>query len=209
MSRIAAAVLLLLSLSSPSRADSLEIVKGDVVLRTGAGEQSLTQSHDISKAVSSPDGAWIAYVRHFPPTKEEEEALPDGRSELWLVDRTGTNRRRLLTGTANGEVERTTAEINDILFGLAGDRIYILTTAWATSNAIHEIRLSDGAERFIVAGNDLALVTTGQQRGFLLVKQHRYRDQGGSYDDIWLVTPDGKTVRRVADSMEKARRKMP
>ena len=172
MSRIAAAVLLLLSLSSPSRADSLEIVKGDVVLRTGAGEQSLTQSHDISKAVSSPDGAWIAYVRHFPPTKEEEEALPEGRSELWLVDRTGTNRRLLLTGTANGEVERTTAEINNILFGLAGDRIYFLTTAWAVSNAIH-------------------------------------RDQGGSYDDIWLVTPDGKTVRRVADSMEKARRKMP
>ncbi len=190
-------VLLMLAVSSPGRADTLEVFKGDVMLRTASGEHPVTSSHDVGEALLSPDGAWIAYIRR-PPA---------GESELWLGDRDGRQPRRLLASTAADDPKRNLTEFNTLAFAPDGDRLYVQTVAWATSNAIHEIHLPDGAERYIIDGNDVAVVTQGRDRGHLLVERHGYRKGGGSFEAVWLVTPDGKPLRQVAESMEEARRR--
>ena len=73
--------------------------------------------------------------------------------------------------------------------------LYFATSAWATSGAIHAIDVNGKNLRFITAGNEYHVVTHGKYRGDLIVNQHRYHDQGGSYDWDWLFTPQGKQIK--------------
>lgn len=181
------ALLVLLMLSTPGYAASLDVVKGDVMV----DGKILTTSHDVTDAAASPDGGSIAYLRR-----------PSGReSELWLMTGHGGTPRRIFAGRPDGDPKRDTAELNAVVFALGGDAVFVLATAWAVSNAVHEIRLADGSARFVIDGNDLQVAEQG-----LLVQRHTYLPQGGSVDDIWLVTPAGKVVRRLGADMAEARR---
>lgn len=44
------------------------------------------------------------------------------------------------------------------------------------------------------------MVAKGEHRGRLIVQQHRYFVQGGSYDYLYLYTPDGQKIGLVAGS---------
>ena len=44
-------------------------------------------------------------------------------------------------------------------------------------------------------GNEYRVVMDGKYTSDLIVTQHRYREQGGSYDWDWLLTPAGKQIK--------------
>ena len=78
--------------------------------------------------------------------------------------------------------------------------VYFLSAAWAVSNAVHLLDLASNKQRFITDGNSLELVPVGKYRGYLIVSQHRYHKNGGSYDDFWLVSPKGKTIASLGEN---------
>jgi hypothetical protein len=94
-------------------------------------------------------------------------------------------------GHGDSEPKRTLAALGSPAFSPDGRALYFTSAAWATSGAVHAVDLVSGKERFVTAGNSLAVVPVGQYAGDLIVNKHKYWLAGGSYDWFWLVTPNG------------------
>ncbi|MCH1923036.1 hypothetical protein L9G15_26855, partial [Shewanella sp. A3A] len=76
-----------------------------------------------------------------------------------------------------------------VQFSADGRLVYFVTPAWATSGAVHVVDTTNRKVRFIVPGDGLHVMHTGEYRDHLLLSQHRYFLGGGSYDWIWLFSP--------------------
>jgi hypothetical protein len=85
-------------------------------------------------------------------------------------------------------------------FSSDGRKLFFETSAWATSDAIHMVDLETRKEQFVTDGNALQVVPSGEYKDHLLVTKHKYFIGGGSYDWVWLVTPDGKEVGPVGEN---------
>jgi hypothetical protein len=100
-----------------------------------------------------------------------------------------------------------------VQFSSDGRLVYFVTPAWATSGAVHVVDTTDRKERFVVAGNDLRVVHSGEYRDHLLLAQHRYFLGGGSYDWFYLFTPPGRKSawlgKTSATSSQRTTRKPP
>lgn len=171
----------------------------------------------VFEAALSPDGRRVVYVERRPPTPDDE-ADPN---LLWLTDTQGGQARLLVDprrthqdpppgdpALARGgedvvkEVESDLAGISSAQFSPDGRRVYFLTYAWVTSNAVHAVDLATGRVRYVCPGNDLEVIRTGKDCGLLRVGQHRYHDGHGSYNQDWLVTPAGRSVRPLGPEEE-------
>ena len=112
--------------------------QGGDVFYVGDDGQShqLTKSKNNGGAVLSPDGQRVAYL-HIKPKAERDHEL-FRRNEIWLVKVTGRNVRRLLkTHVDDDSAETNLAQFNSLTFSVAGDRLYFLSAAWVTSDALH------------------------------------------------------------------------
>lgn len=163
---------------------------------TGAARQ-LTRLGQDSQPALSPDGQRIVFVRkraRSNPLIADEQS-----SDLWLMDANGEQAHVLVAAHPDAEMEKSLTEFNNPLFSLDGSAVYFSCAAWATSNSIHRVTWSQGQPVFITDGNSLSLVPRGKYAGYLLVFKHKYRKAGGADDAYWLVTPQGKDVRRIGD----------
>jgi len=68
------------------------------------------------------------------------------------------------------------------------------TSAWVTSNAVHSLNVATGKTGYVASGTIGCVVLQGQYQGDLIVQQHRYFVQGGSYDPLYLYEPTGKEI---------------
>ena len=158
----------------------------------------LTTSGKASQAALSPDGKQIVFV-----------LTPDETTtELWLMDVTGQNAHSIIQSREHEDVKQNLTEIRKPVFSLDGKAVYFLTHAWATSNAVHVIDLETNKQWFITDGNSLALVPSGNYRGYLITQKHRYHEGGGSYDDYWLVSPKGETIKSLGEDQEHVEEKL-
>lgn len=174
--------------------DPVRISAGNVVLAFHDGNSLiLTSGHDAREAVLSLDQRLVAYVRRAG------EGRADGSDdELWLVDSEGKNLpRRLLAPQPAEDPKANLTGFNNPAFSPDGRLIYVLTRAWVTSNAVHQVDTDSGATRFITDANSLAVVPKGRYAGHLVVQKHKYLKQGGSREAFRLVTPDGLEVREL------------
>jgi hypothetical protein len=144
-------------------------------------------------------------LKHLVPTSLGDEQA----TELWIANSDGTQARRLLTGVAADSVERTLAALSSPRFSPDGRRIYFLSRAWVTSDAVHAVDVASGREWFVAPGNSLAVIPRGPLAGCLLVGQHRYRpNDGGSYDWTWVLGTDGHEITLAASDSEGADRRL-
>lgn len=204
MSRRAAIALLALC-ACPVLASSVQVNEGAIVFVAGDGvPRSLVPTRDNRDAVLSPDGRQVVYIHDPAPAIPGADA-PDA-SELWLVDAEGRSPRRLVENRPSETPEENLTAFNSPVFGLDGRSIYFLTEAWVTSNALHRVDLETGRVRYITDANSVQVVTEGRHRGKLVVEKHKYFEGGGSYDHFWLVTPEGKEVRKAGTTTNGVRR---
>ncbi|WP_419809538.1 TolB family protein [Sphingomonas sp.] len=177
---------------------SATIDRGNVVVHDGPATRTITIGGGFSEPVVSPDGRQVAFL-HADSSVEDEE-----RTSLWVAATAGAPPRRLVAPRESREPERNLARFGNLHWSLDGRFVYLDANAWATSEAIHQIDVRTGAERYIVDGWNLGVIRTGPWRGYLLVGQHRYyhRVEGGSYNPVALIRPDGHTMFRIPGSAE-------
>ena len=82
-------------------------------------------------------------------------------------------------------------------FSTDGRYVFFLSSAWATSGALHVVDTTNRKEHFVCAAHDFQVVRSGKYRDHLLVFQHRYFILSGSYDWFWIFSPDGKEIGPV------------
>lgn len=87
--------------------------------------------------------------------------------------------------------------ISRVRFSLEGGYLYAEISRWPTSNAIVQFSLSRAEGRLVIDGNGLRVMRSGPWRGFLLVSRHQYKPEGGSYDPVFVVRPDGHVQMMV------------
>lgn len=149
----------------------------------------LTSLHADTGPVISPDGQQVAFVR-TPPGSTESEA-----SEIWLSDVSGLDTHRILVSQPSDNLNESLSQFNSLAFSTDAGRLYFLSAAWATSNAVHVVNLKTGKVDFVTDGNALRVVPSGRYAGMLIVQKHKYFKRSGSYDYYWLISPSGKEIK--------------
>lgn len=148
----------------------------------------------------SPDSSLVVFVKPTPgrlvPTGQENTQA----TELWIARRNGDAPRRLLAGHAADDMRFVIAGLHSPAFSADGQRIFILSDAWVTSDALHVVNIRTGEQHYVAPANSLEVLRDGSYRGCLLVEQHRHWLAGGSYDWLWLIAPDGHDIGPVADT---------
>lgn len=184
-------------------AQEVTVREGNLFYRASAQgpARQLTSSGLDREPRLSPDGRTVAFVRGTPGDSVDSALERDEATALWIIGTDGGGARMLVRGRS-ADPEQMLAQFQSPRFSPDGRRIYFLSSAWATSGAVHAVDVASGSERFIAPGNSLDVVPSGEYAGHLLVSQHRYFLAGGSYDWIWLLTPDGAEVGPVGEGDE-------
>lgn len=204
---------LVLVLCVPWQLWALEVfVKyGNIFLSTEAGVVQLTASGRDLEACPAPDEKTVAYVRDTPDVLVGAGSGDINATELWVM-RVDTGRAELLVrGKEEGGIEKTLAGMRSLSFSPDGQRIYFLSSAWATSDSVQMVSLVTKEVRFLIDGVSLRVIAKGIYRGFLLVdraliKFDKNGDSLGRDVYLWLVTPEGKPVREIGHADGKAAR---
>ena len=84
-------------------------------------------------------------------------------------------------------------------FSPDGRRLYFVSSAWATSGAVHVIDLATRKERFFTDGSSLVIVPNGDYRGCLLIQKHKYFIGGGAYDWLEQTESNETACRRLKE----------
>lgn len=158
---------------------------------------ALAQLSPIEHVVA-PGGKRVYYIM--------STARPNaaGDSDMVIEEREMTTevRRILVKSRGADDPKENLTGFSHLALSPDARTLYFEAEAWATSDAIHAINLATGKERFVVAGGLACVVLAGEYQGDLIVQQHRYLVQGGSYDALWLFDPAGKQLGMVAQSTD-------
>ena len=165
--------------------------------------RQLTSQHIDSNPLLSPDGQTVVFGRTTQEKAVDSEEL---EREIWLSDISGKEVRRLLATHHDESPEKTLTQFNNWIFSADGKQLYFLTAAWAVSNALHVLDLATGKEHFITDANDVLVIGKGKYANHLVVSKHKYFKGGGSSDYYWLVTPEGREIKKVGEDDEQAER---
>jgi hypothetical protein len=151
----------------------------------------------------------VAFVRPTPQHIISTSLGQEQATELWIASSDGSNARRLVTGARSDSVPLILADLSSPSFSPDGKRVYFLSSAWVTSKAVHAVDVASGREWYIAPGNTLEVIPRGEFAGCLLVAQHRYSaESGGSYDWVWVLTPNGRQLMKASDDSEDAERQL-
>ncbi|HET7234270.1 MAG TPA: hypothetical protein VFJ16_29930 [Longimicrobium sp.] len=185
----------------PALAQSVTVEHGVIFYQPagGSARRRIDPSGMVRDARLSPDGRTIAYVDGTPDRLIAAAGEATQATELKTIGVDGRNARVLVRGRPSESPREVLADFMSPRFSPDGRRIYFLSSGWATSGAVHAVDVATGREWFVVPGNSLEVVRSGEYAGHLLVSQHRYFLVAGSYDWLWLFTPDGREVGPVGE----------
>jgi hypothetical protein len=190
-------LLFTLLLSATTIATSVREQEGNIfyVGDDGASRQ-LTSTHANTDPLLTPDGQKVVYLKNPPnkPLTEDEQKYE--LWELWLSDISGKDAHRILEARPDDDPEKNLSYFNSLTFSPDSKQLYILTKAWATSNALHVLDLARGKEHFITGTDDVLVISKGRYANHLVVMKHKYFKQGGSYDYYRLITLQGKEIKK-------------
>jgi dipeptidyl aminopeptidase/acylaminoacyl peptidase len=183
-------------------------ILGSIAVTLAACQRTTALRLPDTVPARAPDGR-VAFVRATPGRVISTALGDEQATELWIANADGTHARRLVTGRAADSVERTLAGFSSPHFSPDGRRLYFLSRAWVTSDAVHAVDVATGHEWFVAPGNTLAVIPRGPLAGCLLVTQHRYRpNEGGSYDWTWVLGTNGQQLALAASDSDDADRRI-
>ncbi|MDQ2659673.1 MAG: hypothetical protein M3Y03_04560 [Verrucomicrobiota bacterium] len=177
---------------------------GNIFLNESNGQsRQLTSSGRDSAPRLSPDGKWVVFVRTLFGKKISTGSDEVDAAELWQIQANGKQPTLLVRPRESEKPEELIAGFDNLQFSTDGRLVYFVTSAWATSGAVHVVDTTKAKERFVLPGNNLEVITIGKYRDCLLVQQHRYFLGAGSFDWFWLFRPDGTEVGPIGEETER------
>lgn len=193
------AFLLMLALSvNVARAGTVRSTEGNLYYFGDDGiPKQVTNFRTDGEPSLSPDEKTIVFVR----LRSATVSGPDKKAttELWTIESSGRNPTLLLTARSSQKPENELSGFSSPVFSLDGGSIYFISSAWATSGAIHLINIKTKRTKFVSPGNSLQLVRSGKYVGHLIILKHKYFAGTGSYDFYWIVSPQGREVLPIGD----------
>lgn len=199
--------LLFLIFNTPILANSTVFEKAGNIYYQHADKPTIQLTHTGQNytPVLSPNEKFVAFVRvgrtpmperctHFANTHTANG------EQVWIVD-IAHQKEKLLVDThyaCDTPTDRI-VDPQDLAFSPDSKTLYFITTGWTTSGALHAVQIDGTHLRYITPANVLQVVMEGDYKGHLLINQHRYFVQGGSFDWFWLFTPTGKEVGPVGE----------
>lgn len=202
-------LLFTLLLSATTNAASVREQDGNIFYVGDDGvARQLTSAHADSTPVLSPDGQKMVYLKRKPDKSLAEDAQEEFEEfrELWLSDSSGKDAHRILETRPDDDPEKNLTYFNSMKFSPDSKQLYFLTKAWATSNALHVLDLASGKEHFITDTDSVLVINKGRYANHLVVMKHKYFKRSGSYDYYWLITPQGKEIKKAGEDKEQAER---
>lgn len=183
----------------------------------------LTYSGKDKAPMLSPDSKIVAFIRKsnkeaYLAVGGEEDYTPGGllADQVWIINTDGSNERMLvrdrkpdpINDKGDGiteELKKTIAHIDEdsLKFSPDSKKVYFISSAWVTSGAIHSVNVDGTDEKFLASGNSLEVINRGRYKGNLIVRQHKYFLVGGTYDWLWLISPEGKQIGPIGLNLDK------
>jgi len=152
-----------------------------------------------SNSAISADQHYEAYIQQLGSGDENGS----GSQALILVDKATGFQRKLLISLYNDDHLKNLTNLDTPLFSLDGGYVYINSGDQSPyRSAVHQINLRTGQIRSVTSGWAMSIVRTGPYRGYLLVQKHLMYDrpEGGTYNPIFVVRPDGHRELMVPGS---------
>jgi len=198
--------LLLLSAIAPAEqltGETVLVESGNVVLRTPSGvEHRLTHAGRDANPTLSPDGRRVAFVRTQPGPVIWNARGDVEQQEIWIVGVDGRGARRLARNARKVGTATAFSAFYELQFSPGGHLLYFQTGCAMVHGCLHSIDLRSGKTRLVSGNvNGAEVLRSGRYAGHLLVQAHQYCTGDdppcGSYEEIWLITPEGKTVHDI------------
>lgn len=180
-------------------ATDIVLISKDIYLNNNGEMERLTYTGNIYGATFSPDKKSVAYVELVSNSNHhygEREAIP---TQIALYDLNSKKKKVILKEKQNIDPKKTLESFSSPIFSSDGKVLYFSSGAWVTSGAIYSIDLTTFQTKFIIDGNSLAVVKSGDRKDYIIVSRHQYfvDPEGGSYDFDWLVSPSGNIIGLV------------
>lgn len=149
-----------------------------------------------SEPALSPDKHFVAYVQAASGAKISTGQDDVDPNQVWLLDTVTLKTTRLVVSRPSDDMKQVLGGLSHPVFSANGQQVFFLSSAWATSDAVHAVDLRTRTVRFVCDGSTLSVLRTGRYRGDLVVNKHKYRpNAGGAYDFDWLVSPSGREIK--------------
>lgn len=168
---------------------------------TRANAQCSPSNCDVVQFLTAPGGKNNYYIMKYRGKDSfgnQKMAIEVGQNnnssfEVLVKDHPSNNPEQNLTGFSN------------LFLSPNSKTLYFETDAWAVADAIHAVDLSTRKIRFITSGELKCVILGGEYQGDLIVEQHRYFVQGGSYDALYLFTPADKDLGLVSEDTDASK----
>lgn len=176
-------------------APDVSVRQGDVWLEN----HQVTGLGNVTEAGLAPNGHAIAFIRR---DKKGETDIDGDYTSLWLTDAAAENSPRKLVSwrAPAAKPEDQLMGFRSLHWSLDDKSIYFLSSAWATSFAVHRVDVATGAERFVVDAVELKIIQNGPYRGMFLISRHTCHKEPGCDFPTSVVRLDGSTVLTVPKS---------
>jgi len=150
--------------------------------------------------IVAPGGNIVFYINGTP----EDAKNGGGGSEIELRNMKTSRSEILLKATPSDEPKDNLGGFSRLRLSPDSKTLFFQSMAWATSDAIHSLDIASKKTQFVTDGTLVCIVGAGEYQGHLIVQQHRYFVQGGSYDFLYLYDVSGKKEGLVAtDTIEQ------
>jgi hypothetical protein len=158
-------------------------------------------NRSVVQVVTAPGGRTNYYIM--------EQAGSDSEGNKSKDIEVGLNGNRsfevLVKDSPSNDPKSNMTNFSNLHLSPDSKTLYFETAAWVTEDAIHAVDLSTKSVRFVTSGELACIVLSGEYQGDLVVMQHHYFVQGGSHDDLYLFTPEGKGLGMVAEGTDTSR----
>lgn len=86
--------------------------------------------------------------------------------QIWIVDIRDKKERLLVNNHFScSKPMEMIIDPNHLTFSPDGKTLYFLTSAWATSGAVHAVNIADAKQRYLLPANSLTVVADGEYKG--------------------------------------------
>ena len=192
------AFILALGWCATATASTLAEKNGNIFLFPTSGRQ-LTSSGRDAQPTLSPDKRLVAFIR---TTSGSRILTPRGEvdpQEIWVVGIDGKHARRLVR-SMNPEPEGIMSSMADLFlpeFSVDGRVLYFMSGCSMVESCLHKVDVHTRQVQALGHANGMEVLRSGRHAGYLLVQKHQYypSPDGGSFEEIWLVSPAGEPVQ--------------